>query len=190
MLDDRAVSCLCSEEQAATGRSLIGRSSSSGSETRSATGASDLTLFGSGDAPWAMAVSVRLPDDASPSGRTTTYRLPSPGRRRSAAHRGSHPRPRRARRPRRAGGGQTALFGSRFRENAGRALLIPRRRPGERDLAWQQRLKAQSLLQVARKYPAFPIVLETYRECLQDVFDLPALEAVASGAAYAAYRRR
>jgi ATP-dependent Lhr-like helicase len=71
--------------------------------------------------------------------------------------------------------GQTALFGARFRENAARALLIPRRRPGERTPLWQQRLKAQGLLQVARKYASFPIVLETYRECLQDVFDLPAL---------------
>ena len=72
--------------------------------------------------------------------------------------------------------GQTALFGARFRENAARALLIPRRRPGERTPLWQQRLKAQGLLQVARKYSSFPIVLETYRECLQDVFDLPALK--------------
>src|SRR5213596_2250215 len=72
--------------------------------------------------------------------------------------------------------GETALFGARFRENAGRALLIPRRRPGERTPLWQQRLKAQSLLQVARRYPSFPVVLETYRECLQDVFDLPALK--------------
>ncbi|HEX5800276.1 MAG TPA: DEAD/DEAH box helicase [Gaiellaceae bacterium] len=74
--------------------------------------------------------------------------------------------------------GQTALFGARFRENASRALLIPRRRPGQRTPLWQQRLKAQSLLQVARKYGSFPIVLETYRECLQDVFDLPALKGV------------
>ncbi len=72
--------------------------------------------------------------------------------------------------------GQTALFGARFRENAARALLIPRRRPGERTPLWQQRLKAQGLLQVARKYSSFPIMLETYRECLQDVFDLPALK--------------
>ncbi len=72
--------------------------------------------------------------------------------------------------------GQTALFGARFRENAARALLIPRRRPGVRTPLWQQRLKAQGLLQVARKYSSFPIVLETYRECLQDVFDLPALK--------------
>ncbi len=77
--------------------------------------------------------------------------------------------------------GETALFGSRFRENAARALLIPRRRPGERTPLWQQRLKAQSLLQVARKYPAFPIILETYRECLQDVFDLPALKRLLHG---------
>ena len=69
----------------------------------------------------------------------------------------------------------TALFGARFRENAARALLIPRRRPGERTPLWQQRLKAQALLQVARRYADFPVVLETYRECLQDVFDLPAL---------------
>ncbi|MGH3015231.1 MAG: DEAD/DEAH box helicase, partial [Gaiellaceae bacterium] len=67
--------------------------------------------------------------------------------------------------------GGTALFGARFRENAARALLIPRRRPGQRTPLWQQRLKAQGLLQVARRYPDFPVVLETYRECLQDVFD-------------------
>ena len=77
--------------------------------------------------------------------------------------------------------GQTALFGSRFRENAARALLIPRRRPGQRTPLWQQRLKAQNLLQVARKYGSFPIVLETYRECLQDVFDLPALRDILKG---------
>src|SRR2546421_463183 len=77
--------------------------------------------------------------------------------------------------------GDTALFGARFRENAGRALLIPRRRPGERTPLWQQRLKAQSLLQVARRYPAFPVVLETYRECLQDGFDLPALKRLLQG---------
>ena len=77
--------------------------------------------------------------------------------------------------------GQTALFGARFRENAARALLIPRRRPGQRTPLWQQRLKAQSLLQVARRYGSFPIVLETYRECLQDVFDLPALTAILRG---------
>jgi ATP-dependent Lhr-like helicase len=77
--------------------------------------------------------------------------------------------------------GGSALFGARFRENAGRALLIPRRRPGERTPLWQQRLKAQGLLQVARKYGSFPIILETYRECLQDVFDLPALKRLLRG---------
>jgi ATP-dependent Lhr-like helicase len=79
--------------------------------------------------------------------------------------------------------GQTALFGARFRENAARALLIPRRRPGERTPLWQQRLKAQGLLQVARRFASFPVVLETYRECLQDVFDLPALERLLAGIA-------
>ena len=77
--------------------------------------------------------------------------------------------------------GQSALFGARFRENAARALLIPRRRPDQRTPLWQQRLKAQGLLQVARRYGSFPIILETYRECLQDVIDLPALERVLRG---------
>src|SRR5207253_486662 len=77
--------------------------------------------------------------------------------------------------------GQSALFGARFRENAARALLIPRRRPGERTPLWQQRLKAQGLLQVARRYGSFPVILETYRECLQDVFDLPSLKKLLHG---------
>ncbi|PTL59451.1 DEAD/DEAH box helicase [Paraconexibacter algicola] len=69
--------------------------------------------------------------------------------------------------------GSSALFGARFRENAGRALLIPRAYPGKRTPLWQQRLKAQSLLEVAKRYGDFPIVLETYRECLRDVLDVP-----------------
>ncbi|HEX9380005.1 MAG TPA: DEAD/DEAH box helicase, partial [Gaiellaceae bacterium] len=77
--------------------------------------------------------------------------------------------------------GQSALFGARFRENAARALLIPRRRPDQRTPLWQQRLKAQGLLQVARKYGSFPVILETYRECLQDVFDLPSLKRLLTG---------
>src|SRR4051794_20490885 len=77
--------------------------------------------------------------------------------------------------------GQSALFGARFRENAARALLIPRRRPDQRTPLWQQRLKAQGLLQVARRYGSFPIILETYRECLQDVFDLPSLKRLLTG---------
>lgn len=71
--------------------------------------------------------------------------------------------------------GRTALFASRFRECAGRALLLPRRRPGQRTPLWQQRQKAASLLAAVREHPCFPIVIETYRECLQDLFDLPAL---------------
>lgn len=71
--------------------------------------------------------------------------------------------------------GGSSLFASQFRENAARALLLPRRRPGKRTPLWAQRLKAQQLLGVARSYPSFPIVLETYRSCLQDVFDVPAL---------------
>ncbi len=69
----------------------------------------------------------------------------------------------------------SALFGARFRENAARSLLIPRARPGRRTPLWQQRLKAQSLLEVAKKYGEFPVILETYRECLRDVLDVPGL---------------
>ena len=74
--------------------------------------------------------------------------------------------------------GASALFGSRFRENAARALLLPRAYPGRRTPLWQQRLKAQNLLEVARRHPQFPIVLETYRECLQDVLDVPGLTEI------------
>jgi ATP-dependent Lhr-like helicase len=77
--------------------------------------------------------------------------------------------------------GGSALFGARFRENAGRALLIPRAYPGRRTPLWQQRLKSQSLLEVARRYPDFPIVLETYRECLRDVLDLAGLQELLRG---------
>lgn len=71
--------------------------------------------------------------------------------------------------------GGSALFASRFRECAARALLLPRRDPGRRAPLWQQRQRAASLLTVAARYPSFPIILETVRECLQDVYDLPAL---------------
>ena len=80
----------------------------------------------------------------------------------------------------------SALFASRFRECAGRSLLLPRRRPDRRTPLWQQRQRAGQLLQVASDYPDFPIVLETMRECLQDVYDVPALihllETIDSGA--------
>ena len=69
----------------------------------------------------------------------------------------------------------SALFAGQFRENAGRALLLPRLRANARTPLWAQRLKSQQLLAVARDYPSFPIIIETYRSCLEDVFDLPAL---------------
>src|SRR5438034_1379844 len=69
----------------------------------------------------------------------------------------------------------TALFAARFRENSARALLLPRRRPGQRAPLWQQRKRAGDLLAVASRYESFPMVLETYREILQDVFDMPGL---------------
>ena len=71
--------------------------------------------------------------------------------------------------------GASALFASRFRECAARALLLPRRQPGRRTPLWQQRQRSAQLLSVASKYGTFPIVLETIRECLQDVFDVPGL---------------
>ncbi|MDN4642026.1 ATP-dependent helicase [Agreia sp. PsM10] len=75
--------------------------------------------------------------------------------------------------------GGSALFASRFRENAARALLLPRQNPGKRSPLWQQRQRSAQLLDVARKFPSFPIILETIRECLQDVYDLPALIGLA-----------
>lgn len=71
--------------------------------------------------------------------------------------------------------GGSALFASRFRECAARALLLPRRSPGRRTPLWQQRQRASQLLQVASEFGSFPIVLEAVRECLQDVFDVPGL---------------
>ncbi|MEV5483881.1 MULTISPECIES: Lhr family helicase [Streptomyces] len=71
--------------------------------------------------------------------------------------------------------GGSALFASRFRECAARALLLPRRSPGKRTPLWQQRQRAAQLLQVASEFGSFPIVLEAVRECLQDVFDVPGL---------------
>lgn len=72
----------------------------------------------------------------------------------------------------------SALFAARFRECAARALLLPRRDPRARSPLWQQRMRAAQLLSVAAQFPDFPIVLETLRECLHDVFDLPALERI------------
>ena len=71
--------------------------------------------------------------------------------------------------------GTTSLFAGRFREAAGRALLLPRRRPDARTPLWQLRKRSYDLLSVASRYPSFPLLLEAYRECLRDVFDMPAL---------------
>lgn len=79
--------------------------------------------------------------------------------------------------------GGSALFAARFRECASRALLLPRRRPGQRQPLWQQRQRAAQLLEVASQYASFPIVLETVRECVQDVFDVPGLTALMSSIA-------
>ncbi|HSM36824.1 MAG TPA: crosslink repair DNA glycosylase YcaQ family protein [Longimicrobiales bacterium] len=79
--------------------------------------------------------------------------------------------------------GGSALFAARFRENAARALLLPRRAPGRRTPLWVQRRRSADLLQVVSRHPDFPIVLETYRECVTDVFDLRALEDLLRGVA-------
>ena len=73
--------------------------------------------------------------------------------------------------------GSTALFAAKFRENAARSLLLPKRRPGMRTPLWQQRKRSADLLAVASRYGSFPVLLETYRECLRDFFDIPALVA-------------
>jgi ATP-dependent Lhr-like helicase len=79
--------------------------------------------------------------------------------------------------------GETSLFAARFRENAARALLLPRRHPGRRSPLWAQRKRSADLLAVASRYGSFPILLETYRECLRDVFDLPGLVDLLRGVA-------
>jgi ATP-dependent Lhr-like helicase len=77
----------------------------------------------------------------------------------------------------------SAMFAARFRENAARSLLLPRRRPGSRTPLWMQRQRSAGLLAVAGRYGSFPIIVETYRECLADLFDLPALRDVLGGVA-------
>jgi ATP-dependent Lhr-like helicase len=77
--------------------------------------------------------------------------------------------------------GSTSLFAAKFREAAGRALLLPKRRPGVRAPLWRQRKRAADLLAVASRFSSFPILLEAYRECIRDVFDLPAVSAILAG---------
>ena len=74
--------------------------------------------------------------------------------------------------------GQTSLFAAHFRENAGRALLLPKRSPGRRTPLWAQRRRSSNLLEIASKYSSFPIILETYRECLRDIFDIDELKKI------------
>ncbi len=75
----------------------------------------------------------------------------------------------------------SALFGAQFRQNAARALLLPGARPGRRSPFWLQRLRAKDLLQAVRRFEDFPLLVETYRDCLEDVMDLPHLEEVLAG---------
>ncbi|HEY2599218.1 MAG TPA: DEAD/DEAH box helicase [Candidatus Dormibacteraeota bacterium] len=75
----------------------------------------------------------------------------------------------------------SALFAGRFRENAARSLLLPRRRPGQRTPLWQQRMRSAGLLKVAGQYPEFPILAETWRECMADHFDMGALMTLLRG---------
>ncbi|WP_336642188.1 ATP-dependent helicase [Microbacterium sp. USHLN272] len=79
--------------------------------------------------------------------------------------------------------GGSALFASRFRECAARALLMPRTNPNRRTPLWQQRQRSAQLLEVARRHPTFPVILETLREVLQDVYDLPSLRRLATSIA-------
>ncbi len=161
-----------------------------------------LTPFGARvHAPWALAIEARLREklglDVQPiwSDDGVVIRLPMTdelggeglgGGAESAA--GAEPWPRQRMRsgsaPKRSRSSSSArsvdrrMFSSRFRENAARALLLPRRRAGQRTPLWQMRQRSAQLLSVASRYGSFPIILETYRECLQDVFDLPALKGI------------
>ena len=142
-----------------------------------------LTPFGSRvHAPWAMAVTARLRDERGLDAETMwsddgfVVRVPEGDQPPDPALFVPDPDEVEALVVRQLG--STALFAARFREAAGRALLLPRRRPGARAPLWQQRKRAADLLAVAARFGSFPIILETYRECLRDVFDLPALVSV------------
>ncbi|MBM3879221.1 MAG: DEAD/DEAH box helicase [Verrucomicrobia bacterium] len=130
-------------------------------------------------APWATAVQARWQErtagqiDALWSDDGIVFRLPEADR--PPPSEWFLPEPDRAEDLVTRGLGSTTLFAARFRENAARALLLPRRRPGRRTPLWAQRKRGADLLRVAARYSAFPLLLETYRECLRDVFDLPGL---------------
>ncbi|MDZ7269258.1 MAG: DEAD/DEAH box helicase [candidate division KSB1 bacterium] len=105
---------------------------------------------------------LRLPDTSEPPAPAELLRLPPDVIEQSLLERVSN----------------SALFVTQFRHNAVRALLLPRSRAGKRVPLWLQRLRAADLLQMVRQFPDFPILLETYRDCLQGLFDLPALRQV------------
>jgi ATP-dependent Lhr-like helicase len=139
-----------------------------------------LTPFGSKiHAPWAMAVTARLRANGGPEVETMwsedgfCVRLPETEEPPSDEHLLLEPQEAAELVLRQLG--STALFAAKFRESASRALLLPRRRADGRTPLWQQRKRAYDLLSVASRYPSFPILLEAYRECLRDVFDMPAL---------------
>ncbi len=133
-------------------------------------------------APWAMAVAARLREenlgevDYSWSDDGMIFRLPESATPPPAAL--FLPKSDEVEDRVTAQLGSTAMFAARFRENAARALLLPKRTPGKRSPLWMQRRRAADLLAVASHYPGFPLLLETYRECLRDVFDLPGLVRV------------
>ena len=131
-------------------------------------------------APWATAALARAAGIARGRRRDHVvgrrHGLPLPRVRRAAGRVALPAAGGRGRGPRRARARRSSLFAARFRENAARALLLPRRHPGRRRPLWAQRKRAADLLAVAARYGSFPIILETYRECLRDVFDLPGLK--------------
>jgi ATP-dependent Lhr-like helicase len=146
-----------------------------------------LTPFGGRvHAPWAMAIEARLAERGQPAQAIWTddgiaLRLPdateAPGEELFMIEPGE------VEEQLMAALGGSALFAAHFRENAARALLLPRRRPGQRTPLWMQRQRSSDLLTVASRYGSFPIILETYREVLRDVFDVPALKELLAGIA-------
>ena len=145
-----------------------------------------LTPFGSKvHAPWAMAATARIRANGGPDVETMwsedgfCLRFPETDEPPAIEHLLLEPEEASELVQRQLG--STALFAAKFRESASRALLLPRRRADGRTPLWQQRKRAYDLLAVASRYPSFPIVLEAYRECLRDVFDMPALMEICRG---------
>jgi len=141
-----------------------------------------LTPFGGRvHAPWSMAIEARLRERHGVEVQTIwsddgiAVRLPEGAETDGAIEDAVLPEPEEIEELLMVELGGSAMFASRFRENAARALLLPRRRPGQRTPLWMQRQRSADLLAVASQYGSFPIVLETYREILRDVFDMPAL---------------